>query len=102
MSYEEILLKLKDKSDQFSNSLTELNNANNDLKNKTETILKKLSELKGRPVKTCSVCYTRECTHALVPCGHTFDQNCATRALSRNRCFMCRGEVESILRVFVS
>ena len=101
-SFESILLKVKERADQFASRLTDLNNANNELKNQTDKVLKKLLEFKGKQPKNCSVCYSREVSHALVPCGHCYCENDSSRALTRNRCPMCRAPVESILRVFIS
>ena len=99
--YESILLKMKQKSDEFKTYLTELNNLNNDVSDKTGK-LKTIITFKGAGKdKLCSVCYSRPSTHAFLNCGHTHCENCAQRGLNRNRCFRCRSEVEGIMKIFM-
>ena len=99
--YEDILLKMKDKSDEFSTFLTDLNNLNNDVKTRTGSLLKKIDDLKGKNQKLCTVCYTRVPTHALQPCGHIYCENCAQRGLNRNKCFTCRQPIQELFRIFI-
>ena len=90
---------MKSKGDDFANHLTELNNLNNDAREKVDKLLKEMNSKK--PKNTCDVCYSRLKTHATVPCYHTYCENCASRALSRNRCFQCRGRIDNIVRIFI-
>ena len=101
-AYEEILAKLKEKSDEFSTFLTDINNLNNDIKSRTEKLLQAIEKLKGKePVKLCTVCYTRDRSHANLNCGHTFCENCGQRGLNRSKCFTCRAPVEGLFRIFL-
>ena len=103
-SYEALLKKMKEQADTFASHLTELNNLNNDVREKIEKLMKGLTSMLGTtPPKTCNVCYHSERlpTHVFVPCGHGgVCQACAERGLSRNRCFQCRARIESIVRIF--
>ena len=102
-TYEELLVQLKDKADVFSEKLTECNNANNDVKTKTEKLLNTLQDLKNKhTTQYCKICYARPPTHALMPCGHAgFCENCCQRQVNRNKCGICRSAAESMVRIFV-
>ena len=104
MSYNDLLGKLKQKADQFSAHLGDLNNLNNAAREKAEALRKALQEFPTKETQpTCSVCYTNPPTHALLGCGHgLYCQTCAERALSRNRCFLCRARIESIVRIYMN
>ena len=96
------MVQLKVKADEFANHLTDLNNLNNDVRERTEKLLKSIKELCPKPKTTCSVCFCAPPTHVLIECGHgQLCENCATRALSRSRCFTCRQRITGILRVFI-
>ena len=99
MDYETILLKMKEKSEEFATYLTDLHNLNNDVTDKTAKLLKTITKFKGCD-KRCTVCYNRPSTHAFVSCGHMHCENCAQRGLARNKCFQCRSSVEGILKIY--
>ena len=46
----------------------------------------------------CSICTTNKISCALVPCGHTFCNNCAMR--QRHLCYVCRSFVRERMRVY--
>lgn len=46
----------------------------------------------------CSVCTTEKINSALIPCGHTFCNNCAMR--QRNFCYICRTNVRERMRIY--
>ena len=100
-TYQEVLVKLKEKSEEFSGFLTDINNLNNDIKTRTEKLLQAIDNLKGKHSTLCTVCYTRERTHANLNCGHLFCENCGQRGLNRNKCFTCRQPIEGLFRVFM-
>ena len=104
-SYRELAKSLHEKTVEFSAHLNNLSAVNDGLKQKCEEALTALQSLSGGSVATritCNICYTRERTHALIPCGHGgFCQACAQRGQTRNRCFTCRGVVDDILRVYM-
>ena len=52
MSFIEILSKMKKKSEDFSCYLTECNNLNNDLKNKSEKLIKLIGDVKTKNKKS--------------------------------------------------
>jgi hypothetical protein len=99
--YESILVKMKQKSDDFKNYLTELNNLNNEVNDKTAKLLKTITTFKGCKEKLCPVCYSRPSTHAFLNCGHIHCENCATRGMNRNRCFQCRAVVEGVMKIYL-
>ena len=99
--YEEILMKMKEKSVEFANFLTGLNNLNLDIQSRTDKLLKAIDSLKGKNHKLCTVCYTRIPSHAMQPCGHLFCQSCSERGMNRGKCFTCRTQIEGLFRVFL-
>ena len=100
-SYPEILTKISAKSAEFAKFLADINHLNNDIKDRTDKLLKAINDLQGKGSKLCTVCYTRERSHTILKCGHLFCSNCAERALARNKCFTCRQEIEGLFRVFI-
>ena len=93
------------KSEALADALQSLQSTNSSLKFYTNKLLVKLREFAeqfsdDKPTHKCSVCYMRERTHAIVPCGHVFCELCVTRCQTRNQCFVCRGEPTGILKVF--
>ena len=99
--YDELLMKLKEKSEEFSAFLTEINNLNNDIKTRTDKLLHAIDQLKGKNHKLCTVCYSSIPTHALMPCGHIYCEKCAQRGLNRNKCFTCRQNIQELFRIFI-
>jgi hypothetical protein len=49
----------------------------------------------------CQICLTDDITHVLVPCGHTFCGTCVNQ-LQRNKCAMCRANIDKKIKFFVS
>ena len=101
-SYDQLLLKLKERAEKFALHLGDLTSLNNAAREKTEALRKALQGLHGSAI-TCTVCMTNNSTHALIGCGHTFCRECTERAMARNppRCFICRARVESSVRIYV-
>ncbi len=58
--------------------------------------LKVAEDVTGGP--TCTICTSEKITTALVPCGHSFCTNCASK--QRGQCYICRTSVRDKLRVF--
>ncbi len=50
-------------------------------------------------VVECTICMTAGATHAVVPCGHLC--MCGSCSRSVQKCPICRGPVESLLRVYI-
>ena len=102
-NYEDLAKSLHTKAEALSVHLSTLTELNDSLKDKLERTLTALKNLCGeRNRATCSICYSRESTHVVIPCGHgALCESCATRAGRRNRCHNCRGPVESIMRVYL-
>ena len=101
-SYEELLQKIQKKGTDYAKHLTELNNLNNDARDKVDKLLKEMNTNTQKQKQTsCDVCYSRQKTHATVPCYHTYCENCAGRALNRNKCFQCRGQIDSVVRIYI-
>lgn len=48
----------------------------------------------------CSICMTKEVSQALVPCGHTFCDDCSGR--QQTACYVCRVQIRDKLRLFFS
>ena len=103
LNFRDLAHQMAEKSKEFANHLQLLSKMNNDLRDQSIKILDELNRLVGKvtTTKTCSVCYTRTGDYAVIPCGHGgLCQSCAQRSLDRHRCFVCRGPVDSTVRVF--
>ena len=105
MSFEEVAVKMHERALQLDERLVALKKVNNDLIDRSKKVLEALEGFVGTVIgkqKTCNVCYSRPRTHVFLPCGHGgFCLSCCERGQSRNRCFTCRGRVDSTLKVFV-
>jgi len=104
-NYEEIVKQMRDKALEFDAALCKAKKTNDELVVKSEKALQSITELLGTvssssAKKTCTVCYTRDVGHVLLPCGHTFCSSCAGRA-ERTRCHSCRARVDSTMRIFI-
>ena len=105
-SYSELAKKFHEKSTAFGVHLASINTLNDEVKERTEKLLTAIEQLTGTQSIaakiSCSVCYTRDRTHAILPCGHGgICAGCATRAQQRNRCFTCRGRIEEVVRIYL-
>ena len=105
-SYTELAKSLHDKTVELDKHLRNLTTVNTALKEKCEKALGALRDLCGSNSLavqiSCSVCFTRERTHAFLPCGHGgLCEGCATRGVRRGRCFTCRGPVEGSIRIYL-
>jgi hypothetical protein len=70
---------------------------------------KKFATLKGlvslmafqrSPNPTCTICMTKEISHALTPCGHTFCEDCCRSQMTA--CYVCRLQIRDRLRLYFS
>ena len=100
MNYDELLKKLKEKADEFAVKIGDLNELNNAAREGAEALRIAMVDFTGKQ-NTCPVCMVTSPTHVLLGCGHAFCQECSERQLGRNRCYVCRARVESIVRVFI-
>lgn len=46
----------------------------------------------------CTICMTKEITHAVTPCGHTFCEACSAKQLTA--CYICRTQIRDRLRIY--
>ena len=106
-SYAGLAKSLYAKTCELDVHLKNLKTVNDELKDRCEKALAALGELCGSDSSiaariTCNICYSRERTHAMMPCGHGgLCETCSTRAVRRGRCHSCRGSVESAIRIFL-
>ena len=105
-TFEDVVRAVHNKAVEFDQLICRAKKLNDDLVVTAEKALKGIADLVKTCVgatlptkKNCSVCYTRERTTCLVPCGHIFCESCAERA-KRSRCFICRQRIEDSMRVF--
>jgi hypothetical protein len=70
---------------------------------------KKFATLKGlvslmafqrSPTPTCTICMTKEISHAITPCGHTFCDDCCRSQMTA--CYICRVQIRDRLRLYFS
>ena len=104
--YADLAKKMHDRGVELNSQLHKLTAVNADLVVKCENVLSCLKEFQGsRSLAaqiSCSICLENERSHVFIPCGHGgFCKDCAERAQRRNRCFTCRGNVDSLIRVFL-
>ena len=105
-SYAGLAKSLHTKTCELEGHLQNLTTINEELKDRCEKALAALRQLCGGNSLaariTCSICYSRERTHALLPCGHGgLCEQCSSRVLRRGRCHSCRIAVESVVRIFL-
>ena len=105
LSLSDDLKSVLQKSEELGDALHSLQSTNSSLKFYANKLLVKLKDFTDqfaddKPTTKCHICYVREKTHALVPCGHSMCELCITRCQTRNRCFVCRGEPTGVLKVF--
>ena len=103
-SYEDTVKAVLTRATEFDVRLSRAKKLNSELQAKCEKVLQSIVELVGavnvHKKKTCSVCYTRELTTTLIPCGHVFCDSCCERAKRTNRCFTCRQRIDDSMRVY--
>jgi hypothetical protein len=58
------------------------------------------SRFERPPTPTCTICMSREVTHAITPCGHTFCEECTRNQMTS--CYVCRVQVRDKLRLYFS
>jgi hypothetical protein len=66
-------------------------------------VLKGLVTLGGiqqTPAPVCTICMTKEITHATIPCGHTYCEECSRTQVTS--CYICRVQVRDRVRLFFS
>jgi hypothetical protein len=65
------------------------------------TVLKTVVNLGGfqkQAVPTCTICMTKEVSHAMTPCGHTFCAECSQKQMTS--CFVCRVQIRDKLQLY--
>ena len=105
-SYSDLAKSLHEKTVELDVYLRNLTTINEELKDKCEKALSALRQLCGSESLaariTCNICYSRERTHAVLPCGHGgLCETCSTRVVRRGRCHSCRASVEGSVRIFL-
>ena len=93
------------KSEELADALQSLQSTNSSLKFYTNKLLVKLKEFNDNfsdtnPTNKCNICFMRDRTHVIRPCGHYFCELCVTRCQTRNQCFVCRAEPKGVVKVF--
>jgi hypothetical protein len=106
---EALVTAAKDELDQARQIKTQCDQQKQTLKQEQQQLVARLGGLlggaKGAKRKasdeSCSVCLTATKTHLLIPCGHkcVCDQ-CALGYRAGSHCPICRGRVQSVVRVF--
>ena len=94
---------MKEKTEEFEKHLNTLSSINSDLKNRSEKMLEALHMVVGNQ-KTimCAVCYSEPANCAFLPCGHAkYCETCAQRGLNRGKCYICRGRVQSFIKIYM-
>lgn len=49
---------------------------------------------------TCTICMTKEISHAVAPCGHTFCEECCRPQMTS--CYICRVQIRDKMRLYFS
>ena len=104
-SYEELVKKMYDRSRELDTHICKLKKMNDDLRDRSSSVLDTLKKLVGTvndSPRTCSVCYSRPINYCVIPCGHaSYCESCANRAVTRGRCFTCRAAIEHKIKIFL-
>ena len=93
------LSTIKERALAFEKKLTTLHARNSELLTSIINVQKEYKEIFGTK-RFCTVCYVREPCVAL-NCGHVFSLRCVQKAKERNRCFTCRKNIESTIRLYL-
>ena len=104
--YADLCKKLHDRSLEVDGQLRNLTKVNSELIIKCENCLTSIKDFTGSVALVtqiaCSICLENDRTHVFLPCGHGgFCLTCSERAQRRNRCFTCRAQIQSALRVYM-
>ena len=59
-----------------------------------------LNTFQKQAAPTCTICMTKAITHATIPCGHTYCEECSTKQTTL--CYMCRVQIRDRVRLFFS
>jgi len=59
-----------------------------------------LNTFQKQAAPTCTICMTKAVTHATIPCGHTYCEDCSTKQTTL--CYMCRIQIRDRVRLFFS
>lgn len=49
----------------------------------------------------CEICFWSEKSIALIPCGHTFCEDCTIRMMDKQTCAMCRADIFETIRIYI-
>ena len=52
------------------------------------------------PTANCPICYEKNVTHMMYPCGHTLCDSCKKKVT--NSCFVCRASVNTIAKIYLA
>ena len=103
-SYEDLVKSMHQKSKELDVHICKLKKVNDDLRERSGSVLDTLKALVGtvpQPPKSCDVCYSRPRNYCVLPCGHVYCESCATRALTRARCFTCRSHISQKVKIYL-
>jgi hypothetical protein len=51
-------------------------------------------------ISNCPICYEKNITYVMIPCGHTLCEDCKKKIISN--CFVCRTPVSKINKIFIT
>lgn len=59
-----------------------------------------LQNLQRSAAPTCTICMTKEVSHVVSPCGHTFCEECCRTQMTS--CYICRVQIRDRMRLYFS
>jgi hypothetical protein len=59
-----------------------------------------LSGVQQAPAIQCKICLAKEVSQAVIPCGHTFCEDCCGRQMTA--CYFCRTQIRDRVRLYFS
>jgi len=59
-----------------------------------------VAQFQRQAAPTCTICMAKEVSQAMVPCGHTFCEDCCRPQMTS--CYICRVQIRDKLRLFFS
>ena len=94
---------IKKKISKIESDIYDIGNKLNGLRNIIVSGVNELVKEENKQKKICSVCFDKEVDTALVPCGHTYCNECAGVDRSRYaRCPHCRTQINNKIKIFFS
>ena len=102
---DEVISGIRDISDKTAKLVSRTRRLIDVLDLQTQTVLDSMVRIKGIlgiDEKLCPICTANPPTHCIDTCHHLYCHACCKKALRAGKCFICRGEVTAMFKVFLN